>query len=43
MVVGAAENAAIAGGGGLLPELTVTITELGVLDPPGPVQVRVYV
>jgi hypothetical protein len=40
MVVGTATNAVIVGSGRTPPEVTVTVTELGVLAPPGPVQVR---
>jgi hypothetical protein len=43
MVAGTAAKATITGGGGVLPALTVTMTELGTLGPPGPVQVSVYV
>jgi hypothetical protein len=40
MVVGTATNVVIVGSGMTVPEVTVTDTELGVLVPPGPVQVR---
>jgi hypothetical protein len=43
MVVGTATNAVIVGKGAALPEVTVTVTAPGVLVPPDPVQVRLYV
>jgi hypothetical protein len=40
-VSGSAANVTTLGGGGRL--VTVTLTELAALAPPGPVQVKVYV
>jgi len=40
IVVGTATKVVIVGNGAALPDVTVTVTELGALLPPGPVHVR---